>query len=91
MTVLSKLSVMIEKQKEKIAKQKHIEPPIVTELTEEQKQRNYAARVSEYIREKYTIQDEIAILRQQNVKAAEYQEYYAYCEACKARAKAELQ
>ena len=66
------------------------------ELTEEEKekqrQKQYEDRVKQLIRQKYSsVEDEVAILRQQNEKTDEYKEYYAYCEACKAQAKAELQ
>lgn len=52
---------------------------------------NYPSRVSELIRQKYTIDDELAILRQRDEKPTEYQEYFAYCEKCKAKAKQELE
>ena len=52
------------------------------------------ARFSEYltqrIREKYTINDELAILRQRDTKPDEFAEYNAYVERCKAELKAEL-
>jgi len=49
----------------------------------------YEERVEELIRERYTISEEFAILRQRDTKAEEFAEYFAYCEDCKARAKAE--
>lgn len=59
--------------------------------TEENKKyfetKTYAQRVSEYIREKYSIDDELAILRQKDEKPEEYAAYYAYAEECKAKAK----
>ena len=60
------------------------------ELTAEEKQTKYESRVDELIRERYTMSQELAILRQQTTKADEYQEYFAYCEECKAKAKAEV-
>lgn len=48
---------------------------------------SYEELVGEFIREKYSINDEFAILRQKDVKPNEYAEYNAYCEECKARAK----
>lgn len=52
------------------------------------------ARFDEYlirkIRERYTINDELAILRQRDSKPAEFDEYNAYVEKCKAELKAEL-
>lgn len=49
----------------------------------------YEQRVEELIRQKYTISQELAILRQQVTKNEEYQEYFSYCEQCKAQAKIE--
>lgn len=58
---------------------------------EEQKkyfpEKTYAQLVSEYIREKYSVDDELAILRQKDEKPEEYAAYYAYAEECKARAR----
>lgn len=48
----------------------------------------YKSIVNEKIREKYSINDELAILRQRDTKAEEYAEYNAYVEAAKAEAKA---
>lgn len=61
------------------------------EPTAEEKRTNYESRVDELIRERYTMSQELAILRQQTVKTDEYREYFAYCEECKAKAKSELQ
>ena len=47
----------------------------------------YPVLVQELINEKYSIYDELAIQRQRNTKKAEFNEYNAYCENCKARAK----
>lgn len=47
----------------------------------------YPSYVSMKIHEKYSVDDEIAILRQREDKPEEYTEYYAYCEAVKAEAK----
>lgn len=49
--------------------------------------RTYKQKVEDYIREKYTVSDELAILRQRDTKPEEYAEYYAYCEECKAKSK----
>lgn len=49
--------------------------------------KTYAQLVSDYIREKYSIDDELAILRQRDEKPDEYAAYYAYAEECKAKAK----
>lgn len=47
----------------------------------------YEEKVVELIRQRYTIDDEIAILRQKDTKADEYDAWYAYCEQCKAQAR----
>ena len=54
--------------------------------TEEQ----YAARVEALIAEKYSIAKELAVLRQKEAKPDEWEEYNAYAEACKAKAREEL-
>lgn len=60
------------------------------EETAKQKQVKYESLVEKYIREKYSLSNELAILRQSNVKIEEFNEYNSYAEECKARAKAEL-
>ena len=47
----------------------------------------YPKLVQELINKKYSVYDELAILRQRNSKKAEFNEYNAYCESCKAQAK----
>lgn len=54
------------------------------------KDKLYGARVSELIRERYSLDAELAILRQRDEKPDEYQAYFAFCEECKARAKKEI-
>lgn len=66
------------------------------ELTEEEKaairaaedafwaEVDYDTAVNAQIRERYTVSQEFAILRQQMEKPEEYAAYYAYCESCKA-------
>lgn len=58
------------------------------ELTAEETQAAYENYVNTLIREKYTLSQELAILRQKDSKPEEYNAYNAYCEACKAEAKA---
>lgn len=53
------------------------------------KQEKYENRVVELIRQKYSLNQELAILRQRDVNYAEFEEYNAYAETCKAIAKAE--
>lgn len=51
---------------------------------------SYPSLVDRKIRTRYTVSDELAILRQRDSKPEEYAEYNAFCEACKAEAKTEL-
>lgn len=48
----------------------------------------YKAAVERLIRERYTVADELAILRQRDTKPEEFAEYNDFAEACKAQAKA---
>lgn len=47
----------------------------------------YEEKVVQLIRERYYMDDELAILRQRDSKPEEFAEYNAYCEECKKRAK----
>lgn len=47
----------------------------------------YVEKVRELIKERYAIEDEIALYRQRELKPSEYEEYNSYCEECKAKAK----
>lgn len=49
----------------------------------------YEERVEELIREKYSLNQELAIQRQRYTKPSEFEEYFAYCEECKTKAKTE--
>ena len=50
----------------------------------------YEQLVERYIRDKYTISQELALLRQKETKPLEYQEYFEYAEYCKSKAKKEI-
>ena len=56
-----------------------------------QKQDNdeYENKVVALIRQKYNVNQELAILRQRDTKPQEYQEYYDYVEQCKKQVKNE--
>lgn len=47
----------------------------------------YEDKVDSLIRNRYSLSEELGILRQKDVKKAEYDAYFAYCEQCKAEAK----
>ena len=60
------------------------------EELETQKQKRYFKLVEQYIREKYSLSNELAILRQRDTKPEEFNEYNVYAEECKKKAKAEI-
>lgn len=60
-------------------------PPV-----EEAPRPTYEELVVQKIRLRYSIDDELAILRQRDSKPTEFAEYNSYCESCKAEARAEL-
>lgn len=49
----------------------------------------YEERVEQLIRERYSLNQELAIQRQRDTKPSEFDEYFAYCEECKTKAKEE--
>ena len=65
--------------------------PYTEEELEKQKQQKYENRVVELLRKKYSINQELAILRQRDNKQEEYAAYNAYAEECKSTAKAEIE
>ena len=50
----------------------------------------YEEKVVTLIREKYSLDEELAIQRQRDTKPEEFQAYFTYCEECKQKAKEEL-
>lgn len=52
---------------------------------------SYEDYVNSLIREKYSVSEEFAILRQRDTKPEEYAEYFAFCEECKKIAKAKYE
>lgn len=51
----------------------------------------YKQMVEMLIREKYSLNDELAVLRQRDTKPEEFEEYNNYAESCKLRAKEEME
>ena len=49
----------------------------------------YEERVEQLIRERYSLNQELAIQRQRETKVEEFNAYYEYCEECKQIAKEE--
>lgn len=62
----------------------------VDEVPNIRNEEDYGNQVNDLIRRRYSLSEELAILRQKEVKKAEYDAYFAYCEQCKAEAKSEL-
>ena len=50
----------------------------------------YEERVEQLIRERYSLNQELAIQRQRDTKVDEFNAYYEYCEECKRIAKEEI-
>ncbi len=50
----------------------------------------YRALVSRKIAERYSLPDELALLRQRDEKPEEFAAYHAYAEACKSEARREM-
>lgn len=50
----------------------------------------YGQEVSRLIRERYSLDEELALGRQRDSKPEEWAEFNAYCEECKAEAKKEI-
>lgn len=57
---------------------------------QEQEKLSYPQLVESMIRQKYSVSDELAILRQRDTKPEEFTEYNNFCEQCKSTAKAQL-
>lgn len=55
------------------------------------REKKYKAAIVTKIRERYTLDDELALARQRDAKPDEWAEYNAYCEACKAAVKAVME
>ena len=61
--------------------------PFTTEEQAKYDIEKYESLVENKIRSRYTLSQELAILRQKETKTEEYQAYFDYCEVCKAEAK----
>ena len=65
--------------------------PVLTEYVNSVPVPTCEQRVQQSIRERYSVDDELAILRQQDTKPDEFAAYYEYAEQCKAQAKKQMQ
>ncbi|MGN0761660.1 MAG: hypothetical protein ACI4MV_06955 [Christensenellales bacterium] len=64
--------------------------PFTVEEQAQYDQAKYESLVESKIRQKYTLSQELAILRQKETKSQAYQAYFDYCEECKSTAKSEI-
>lgn len=64
--------------------------PYTAEELAERKQQKYENRVVKLLRKKYSLDQELAILRQRDDKPEEFRAYSAYAEECKLQAKQEI-
>ena len=62
-------------------------PEEIAELEMQRVKPDYKESIISTIRERYSIDDELAILRQRDTKPQEFSIYNAYVEQCKAEAK----
>lgn len=65
--------------------------PVLTEYIDSVPMPTYEQRVQQIIRERYSVADELAILRQRDTKPDEFAAYFEYAEQCKAQAKTQTQ
>jgi hypothetical protein len=61
--------------------------PILREATREVPVPSYEQLVQQKMRERYSVDDELAILRQRKIKTEQFTAYYEYAEQCKAIAR----
>ncbi len=62
----------------------------VDEIPNIRNEEDYGNQVNDLIRRRYSLSEELAILRQKDEKPDEYRTYFAFCEECKANAKLEM-
>lgn len=60
---------------------------VTDEILQKEKEKLYPSLVEQYIREIYSLSDELAIQRQREEKPQAFEQYFNYCEDCKRRAK----
>lgn len=66
--------------------------PVTVEMPDKEIKdtRSYSEKVVSLIREKYSLDEELAIQRQRDTKPEEFQKYFEYCEACKAKSETNI-
>lgn len=65
-------------------------PPVPEPEPIPEPESSYEDQVVALIRERYSADDELAILRQRDTKPEEFEQYFHYCEECKAAVKQKL-
>ena len=65
--------------------------PVLTEYVDSVPMPTYEQRVQQIIRERYSVADELAILRQRDTKPDEFAAYFEYAEECKTQAEKQMQ
>lgn len=55
----------------------------VDEIPNIRNEEDYGNQVNDLIRRRYSLSEELSLLRQRDSKQEEYQKYNAYCEECK--------
>ena len=65
---------------------KWVESLTAEEIQALKPQISYEQKVSDLIRARYTVDQELAINRQRDTKPEEFQEYFDFCEQCKKQA-----
>lgn len=63
----------------------------VDEIPNIRNEEDYGNQVNDLIRRRYSLSEELGILRQKDEKPDEYRVYFAFCEECKANAKLEME
>lgn len=63
----------------------------VDEIPNIRNEEDYGNQVNDLIRRRYSLSEELGILRQKDEKPDEYRAYFAFCEECKANAKLEME
>ena len=64
--------------------------PVLTEYVNSVPVPTCEQRVQQSIRERYSVDEELAILRQRDTKPDKFAAYYEYAEQCKAQAKKQM-
>ena len=70
-----------------VIKSEKMQDLVDTSFTPKEKEETYPILVEYFIRQKYSISQELALHRQRDTKPLEFQIYNSYCEDCKSQAK----